>query len=35
MQLYLVRESNTIFPVAFHKVGGMSTFDMACYKPNT
>ena len=35
MQLYLVRESNNIFPVAFHMVGGMSIFDMACYKPNT
>jgi len=26
MQLCLVRESNTVFPVVFHMTGGMRTF---------
>jgi hypothetical protein len=28
MQLYLVRESNIIFPVVFRMVGGVGTFDL-------
>jgi hypothetical protein len=28
MQLYLVRESNIIFPLVFHMVGGVLKFDI-------